>query len=279
MGFETGKIYKIECSITGECYIGHTTMPLAVRLYNHEVSKDCSANRIIERGNYTIILLEDCPCSSKIELLQRERFYYDKIPNVNKQRPFVSLEERNTEKTNKYQVCKQKAKDCSFEYLTRYFHLNKERFDESAIKWREINIHILEITAKQYRDREPARKKERDKKYYELNPEKRKDKSRIWRESNPEKCKANDDRHNQARKQPESIKIAKKESTKIRQAEKINLKKEVAGEKKESTKIKQAEIIQCECGGQYNYKGKCKHINTAKHLKWEINKMTQSETT
>jgi len=77
----------------------------------------------------------------------------------------------------------------------------------------------------------------------------------------------------------EDIAVEKKESTKIKQAEKINLKKEVAGEKKESTKIKQAEIIQCECGGQYNYKGKCKHINTAKHLKWEINKMTQSETT
>jgi len=45
-------------------------------------------------------------------------------------------------------------------------------------------------------------------------------------------------------------------------------KEEVKVEKKQSTLIRQAEITICECGGKYDYSHKSKHMNTAKHTKW-----------
>ena len=80
--YKDGKIYKIVCNLTDECYIGSTTEPtLARRLSGHVGSyKSWKAGKskkvrnydIIDRGDYKIYLIESYPCNSKDELISRE---------------------------------------------------------------------------------------------------------------------------------------------------------------------------------------------------------------
>ena len=80
--YKDGKIYKIVCNLTDECYIGSTTEPtLARRLSGHVgsykiwkagKSKKVKSYDIIDRGDYKIYLIESYPCNSKDELISRE---------------------------------------------------------------------------------------------------------------------------------------------------------------------------------------------------------------
>jgi hypothetical protein len=49
---------------------------------------------IIERGDFFINLLEECPCDNLEQLLKKEREWYDKLDCINKYRPHTTKEER-----------------------------------------------------------------------------------------------------------------------------------------------------------------------------------------
>jgi hypothetical protein len=83
VNYQNGKIYKIECNITNEIYIGSTCQPtLARRLTGHVESykqfkkgnrgSRVTSYNIIERGDYNIYLIENFPCDNKDELARRE---------------------------------------------------------------------------------------------------------------------------------------------------------------------------------------------------------------
>ena len=92
--YQLGKIYKIECNVTGKVYIGSTCEPtLARRLAGHITnykrylngkSNYVTSFKIFENGDYCIVLLEKYPCDTKDELLARERYYTNNIDCVNK---------------------------------------------------------------------------------------------------------------------------------------------------------------------------------------------------
>ena len=106
MDYANGKIYKIVCNITGEVYIGSTTTALSKRLSIHKSKKNCSSKQIIDRGDYVIVLIEAIPCENKSELFKRERYHYDLIPNINRNRPFITDEESielNRERVKAYE--------------------------------------------------------------------------------------------------------------------------------------------------------------------------------
>lgn len=84
--YSRGKIYKIECNITGNVYIGSTIEPtLARRLSGHtkqynlykqgNITKYITSIKILEGGDYNIYLIENYPCLSKDELHAREGHY------------------------------------------------------------------------------------------------------------------------------------------------------------------------------------------------------------
>jgi hypothetical protein len=98
VNYQLGKIYKLECLATGKIYYGATCEPLlSRRLAGHKTSyerykkgtlKDKTRSfEILENGNYTILLVEHCPCNSKDELSARERFHILNNQCVNKQIP------------------------------------------------------------------------------------------------------------------------------------------------------------------------------------------------
>lgn len=88
--YSKGKIYRLICNITGDQYIGSTTQSLAKRLGSHvanaknENHTQFTSKSIIDRGNFSIVLIEDCPCENKSQLERRERYFIESMECVNK---------------------------------------------------------------------------------------------------------------------------------------------------------------------------------------------------
>ena len=94
--YQQGKIYKIECNVTGKVYIGSTCEPiLARRLVGHITSYKrylngksnyISSFDVLQNGNYDIVLIESYPCNSKDELHARERYHTNNIDCINQRK-------------------------------------------------------------------------------------------------------------------------------------------------------------------------------------------------
>jgi hypothetical protein len=96
VNYKLGKIYAIECNVTGQKYIGSTCEPtLAKRLTKHVGNHRCylkgtyhyvSSFKIFENGDYCIVLLEKYPCDTKDELLARERYWCNELECINQRK-------------------------------------------------------------------------------------------------------------------------------------------------------------------------------------------------
>jgi tetrahydrodipicolinate N-succinyltransferase len=121
--FDRGKIYKIECRITGLKYIGSTTnQHLCNRLAQHTNrfrsphKNQYATAEIIKNGVFFIELLESYPCETKEQLILKEREWYDKMECINKQVPARTKDEYNN-----------LHRDAHNEYSRNYYKANKER--------------------------------------------------------------------------------------------------------------------------------------------------------
>lgn len=71
--YQNAKIYKLVCLNTGMIYVGSTCQPLSRRLSGHRSATNrARSKKIIEGGNYIILLIENFPCNSVEELFARE---------------------------------------------------------------------------------------------------------------------------------------------------------------------------------------------------------------
>ena len=146
--YARGKIYKITSGRTDRVYIGSTTLPLNIRLSSHysdiKRSINISSKEILKYDDATIILIEDYPCKCNTELLTRERFYIETLPNViNIRVPTRSSKEYhqdNRERRNEYS--KKYCQD-NKEHLNKkgreYHHNNKEHRNEYSKKYHQDN--------------------------------------------------------------------------------------------------------------------------------------------
>jgi hypothetical protein len=89
--YNNGKIYKITSPDTDDIYVGSTTQELQRRLYGHESDfkffkkegkRYVTSAKILKFDNYSIELIEDVDADSKEELLLRESYYVNSLPNV-----------------------------------------------------------------------------------------------------------------------------------------------------------------------------------------------------
>ena len=134
--YSNGKIYQILCLETGDRYIGSCVTTLTQRLHGHmQKNNRCSSRKIVERGNYNMLLLEDFPCSNKKELTTRERFYFDLLPNINRNRPM----RMGTEITEYQKVYNQTNREKIVEYKKKYRLENKDKITEYEKKYRLEN--------------------------------------------------------------------------------------------------------------------------------------------
>ena len=177
--YQNGKIYKIVCNKTNECYIGSTIEPtLARRLaghvgnykhwikmgnYGHLTSYD-----IIGRGDYQIFLIEKFPCNSKDELTAREgeiiKQYKIKGECINHCIPCRTVVEYEMDDKGRRK-----------EY--RELEENKERKRNYDKEYRENNFEKVKETKKRYEETHKEQIKERKKMYRENNKDKFKEKN------------------------------------------------------------------------------------------------------
>ena len=90
--YQKGKIYKITCNETNQVFVGCTIQNSVAHGVAHEVNQYNRFNMqqrrskrfsypIIERGNYTGILLHKFPCNSRDELVACESEWIHKYRN------------------------------------------------------------------------------------------------------------------------------------------------------------------------------------------------------
>jgi len=118
--YSQGKIYKLECNITHKVYYGSTINNLNHRISQHHSDK-ISSYPIIEGGNYTYKVVEECPCSTKRELETRERWWIENNVCINKNIPTRTKAEHRQD--NREQI---------IQYNKDYWEQNKKRRQEIA---------------------------------------------------------------------------------------------------------------------------------------------------
>jgi hypothetical protein len=140
--YTTSKIYKIFSIDSDDVYIGSTTETLSTRLSRHKSNYKRYLNgkhhyitsfKILEKNNYDIVLIEECPCNSKQELHERERYYIENNNCVNKYIPCRTAKEycqQNKDKKSEYQK----------EYYKEYRQKNKDKIKEYQKEKIECNI-------------------------------------------------------------------------------------------------------------------------------------------
>ena len=99
-----GKIYKNICNETNLCYYGSTCETLLCkRIAKHrnnykrftqgKLSGFCNSFKILQNGNYNIVLVKQIYCENMKELLDHERFFIENYECVNKNIPNRTKEE------------------------------------------------------------------------------------------------------------------------------------------------------------------------------------------
>jgi len=83
--YSQGKIYKLICLNTGLIYVGSTCQPLCKRLAGHKTKlNSTNSKKIIEGGNFIIVLIENYPCNSVEELRAREYVVIENTTCINR---------------------------------------------------------------------------------------------------------------------------------------------------------------------------------------------------
>ena len=120
--YQNGKIYKIVNDINDNVYYGSTTQKyLCSRMSGHRKRPVSIKKLDCPISSCKIFLVEDFPCDTKEQLLQRERFYIENNECINKQIPTRTI--REYQKTEKF-------KEYTKKYYKDYYQKNKKELNE-----------------------------------------------------------------------------------------------------------------------------------------------------
>ena len=78
--YKDAKVYKLTSKQTDKIYVGSTCKTLDERFSGHKYDtcknrNNTKSTEILKYDDAIIELIEDCPCNSMIELLEREQYY------------------------------------------------------------------------------------------------------------------------------------------------------------------------------------------------------------
>jgi len=185
--YQNGKIYKIYSYENDEVYYGSTCDTLSRRIVGHRTNykkyKEGKGNyitsfKILELTSAKIELVENYPCNTKEELLQREGYYIRTYDCVNKR---IAGRTQQEYKKEYYEQNK--------EYITEY---HKKWYDENTEQvkeyYNENKEQILEHK-KEYYQQNKEQILEKVKEYYQQNKEQRNEKHKEWKNKNKEHLK------------------------------------------------------------------------------------------
>jgi hypothetical protein len=131
--YQKSKIYKITGG--GLNYYGSTIQTLHNRLQIHindkKKNKNGSVNKILDTNDYQIELIENFPCNTKKQLLEREKWWIQNNECINKHIPIRTLEEI---KYNK-KIYQQNHKEMNKISNKKWQEKNKESRKEYHKNW------------------------------------------------------------------------------------------------------------------------------------------------
>ncbi len=147
VNYENGKIYKIVCDSTQDTYYGSTTMPLCKRKAVHKdrakLEGHYTSSKIINGGNWRMVLIETYPCKTKEELYAREQYYIENFPCVNKNIPKHTEESRKAKKADCCKKWREENREYNLQKKREYHHANKEVIAERNKIYRENNKEAI----------------------------------------------------------------------------------------------------------------------------------------
>jgi len=169
VNYQNSSIYRMVCNVTGLQYIGSTTQPLHKRKHGHlgqyTAWKNGKKNymtsfKVIENGDFDVVLLEKLECETKEQLHARERYYIETLECVNK---FIPA------RTNK-----------------EYYQANIEDFHEKQRKYRAAHVEEMKEYQKTYRAEHKEEAKSYLKEYHIKNADKIREQKRAYNAANAE---------------------------------------------------------------------------------------------
>ena len=121
-----GVVYRIRCNITGEDYYG-STVDFQQRRRHHKSVSATASETIIQRGNWTMIVIE---LVEESKMKQRENYYITFYPCVNKIRAIAdkdshTLSQRDYNKRHKEQIDKRVSQKFDCECGGKYTYSHK----------------------------------------------------------------------------------------------------------------------------------------------------------
>jgi hypothetical protein len=190
--YNKGKIYKLVNNTSDDIYIGSTCQSLAKRLGGHKLvhkrylqgkSKNIltSFKLFDYDSKVTIVLIQEYPCSNKMELHKKEREYIESMKCLNKIIPCRTNKEYYEDNKDKIREYYENNKDNISVIKKKYREANKDKISEQRKEYREANKDKLSVKNKKYREDN----KDKIKEYREDN----KDKIKEYRENNRDKIK------------------------------------------------------------------------------------------
>jgi hypothetical protein len=274
--YNNGKIYKLIAK-DGHYYIGSTSTTLSTRFSHHKhviTNGKATSNykyfETIPINDIRIELIENCPCDSKKELLEREEHFINlskKDPLCLNTRSAFLSEEAKKEKNEIYY---KENKEILQEKMKKYYEDHKEDIIEEHRFYTIANKEKVDAYHAEYRKEHAEERREYSKKYAEEHPEWKK----ASRKAKYEKNKAKELEQSKKYKEEHKEKIAEQKLAWQRKkraeylethAEEIAKKKEEKLKKKEERIAKDREITKCECGGSYQQYQKKRHMESKKH--------------
>lgn len=139
--YSKGKIYKIISNKTNDVYIGSTIQSLSVRLAGHRKlyksylggkSNYITSYDILKYDDVKIILIEECPCDNREQLLAREQYHIDNMDCINKNRAIILLSNKEYYKEQYQKALKNNPnlhKDKYQKELKRNPNHNKDNYE------------------------------------------------------------------------------------------------------------------------------------------------------
>jgi hypothetical protein len=152
-----GRIYRIDCSCgCNGFYIGSTKQSLKKRLGVHfSIKRSSKISKHIEgvgRDKFKIILLEEIEFENKVELLKKEKEYFNLLkPTFNENSP-LATEKENKERIKKWhKEWAKKNPEIKKEKYLNWVENNYEYNIERHKRYREDNIEKVKESQRKYR--------------------------------------------------------------------------------------------------------------------------------
>lgn len=187
MGYENGKIYKLECE-DDHFYYGSTICELRKRLYYHKIASQTQPYRVYKHINtigwdkVKIVLVQEFSCENRRQLIQKENEYIVLNKNnnlcLNTIVAFHTEETRKTAKKESYQKNIEQRREYDKQrnqtehrkeqfYQRRLKQATENREEYLLMKKEEYLKHKKERDAKNkenyYKNREEILRKKREK--------------------------------------------------------------------------------------------------------------------